>query len=147
MLFRSDAPAVAALWDGTALETRIVNGGPGAASAVKSCFASWTKGTGALLLAVRALARAEGVEQDLLDEWATSMPQLIAQSERQAATSGPKAWRFAGEMRELGDAFAAHNLPDGFLRAAAEVYQRLAPLRHEVAPSLDAALDLLNPLR
>ena len=47
---------VAARWDGSALETRLVAGGPGAASAVKMCFAGWTKGTSALLLAIRAVA-------------------------------------------------------------------------------------------
>ena len=36
----------------------------GAASAVKMAYASWTKGSAALLLAARALARAEGVEDD-----------------------------------------------------------------------------------
>ncbi|MEO7371606.1 MAG: hypothetical protein ABIZ69_12120, partial [Ilumatobacteraceae bacterium] len=48
-----EAADVAELWGASALETRVVDGGAGAASAVKMCFAAWTKGTAALLLAIR----------------------------------------------------------------------------------------------
>ena len=34
-----------------------------------------------------------------------------------------KGWRWIGEMEEIAAAFAAHDLPDGFHRAAAEVYR------------------------
>jgi 3-hydroxyisobutyrate dehydrogenase-like beta-hydroxyacid dehydrogenase len=125
-----EAEEVAALWAGSPLETRVIDGGPGAASAVKVCFAAWTKGTAALLLAIRALAQAEMVDDALLAEWATSMPDLAQQSERAAATNAPKAWRFAGELDEIGDSFAAHGLPDGFGRAAADVYERLAAFKN-----------------
>src|SRR4249919_1552847 len=54
------AGEAAALFEGTALETRVVSGDPGDASAVKMAYAAWTKGTTAMLLAIRAAARAEG---------------------------------------------------------------------------------------
>ena len=60
------AAEVRALFTRSALEARIAEGAHGepyAASAVKMAYAAWTKGTGALLLACRALARAEGVER------------------------------------------------------------------------------------
>ena len=37
-----------------------------------------------------------------------------------------KAWRFAGEMDQIAAGFAEAGLPDGFARAAAELYRRLA---------------------
>jgi 3-hydroxyisobutyrate dehydrogenase-like beta-hydroxyacid dehydrogenase len=120
---------VAALWKDTLLETRVVDGGAGAASAVKVCFAAWTKGTAALLLAIRALAAAENVEDALLAEWATSQPGLDDQAVRAATGNAPKAWRFAGELDEIATAFAAHDLPDGFATAASDVYQRLAQFK------------------
>ena len=46
------------------------------------CYAGWTKGSAALLLAIRALAVAEGVDDTMLAEWATSIPGLAAQAER-----------------------------------------------------------------
>ena len=135
---------VAALWNDTLLETRVVGGGAGAASAVKVCFAAWTKGTAALLLAIRALAAAENIESALLAEWATSQPGLDEQSTRAAAGNAPKAWRFAGELDEIAEAFASHELPDGFATAASEVYQRLA----EFKDASDTTLrDVINALR
>ena len=119
------AEEVADLFVGTTVEARVHPGGPGAASAVKVCFAAWTKGTSALLLAIRALAAAEGVEDGLLAEWATSLPDLPARSDAAAGTAA-KAWRFVGEMEESAAAFAAAGLPAGFSQAAAEVYAALA---------------------
>ena len=117
----------AATWfEGSDLEARVVDGPAGAASAVKMCFGGWTKGTSALLMALRALASAEGVEAALLQEWSTSMPELISRSDQTAAGVGPKAWRFEAEMHEIADTFASADLPDGFHRSAAEVYRRMA---------------------
>jgi 3-hydroxyisobutyrate dehydrogenase-like beta-hydroxyacid dehydrogenase len=118
-------------------------GAAGAASALKMCYAAYTKGTAALLLAVRALAEAEGVTPTLLAEWDRSQPGLADRSQAAARGTGAKAWRFAGEMHEIADTFAAAGLPDGFHRAAAELYGRLAPLKDAPAPDLDGVLALL----
>jgi 3-hydroxyisobutyrate dehydrogenase-like beta-hydroxyacid dehydrogenase len=137
------APSVADLWSGTLLETRLVDGGAGAASAVKMCYAGWTKGSAALLLAIRALAVAEGVDDTMLAEWATSIPGLAAQAERSAGGSASKGWRFAGELDEIADSFAAHGLPEGFGRAASDVYGRLARFKDTPGVTLDAVIDAL----
>lgn len=133
------AATAAELFAGSDLEVRVVDGGPGAASAVKMCFAGWTKGTSALLFALRSLAEAEGVTEALLGEWETSMPDLIARSERSAATVGPKAWRFEAEMHEIADSLAGAGLPDGFHRGAAEVYRRMAGLKGRPSTGDEAA--------
>src|SRR5262249_18811856 len=57
-----EAERVAGLFAGTNVDARAISGEPGAASAVKAAYAGWTKGSAALLLTVRELARAEGVE-------------------------------------------------------------------------------------
>src|SRR3954454_4236109 len=140
----ADSSRIAELWTGSAVETRVVEGDVGAASAVKVCFAAWTKGTAALLLAIRALARAEGVEPALLAEWATSLPELAGQSERAAANNAAKAWRFAGELDEIAASFTAHDLPGGFGRAASTIYERLARFRDMPDVPLDAVLAALT---
>jgi 3-hydroxyisobutyrate dehydrogenase-like beta-hydroxyacid dehydrogenase len=119
-----EAERVAGLFAGTTLDARVVSPAVGAASAVKMAFAAWTKGSSALLLAIRALARAEGVEDTLLEEWRTSLPQLTAQSIAAARSAQKKGWRWIGEMEEIAETFAAAGLPDGFHRAAAEIYRR-----------------------
>jgi 3-hydroxyisobutyrate dehydrogenase-like beta-hydroxyacid dehydrogenase len=115
----------------------------GAASALKMCYAAYTKGSTALVLAVRALARAEGVTAALLDEWSISQPGLKERSEAMARSSAAKAWRFVGEMHEIADTFEAAKLPGGFHRAAAEVYARMSPLKDEQAVLADVLARLL----
>ena len=44
----------------------------------------------------------------------------LAAAERSAAAKG---WRWIGEMQEIADTFAAAGQPEGFHRAAAEVYR------------------------
>jgi hypothetical protein len=95
-----------------------------AASAVKMAYASWTKGSAALLLAARGLARAEGVEEALLTEWRISQPGLADRSGRAAGSAAAKGWRWVAEMEEIAAAMAAAGLPDGFHLAAAEIYRR-----------------------
>ena len=74
------APEMAALFAGSALEAVDLEAEIGAASALKMCYAGFTKGSAALLLALRAAARAYGVEGGLLGEWARSQPGLEKRS-------------------------------------------------------------------
>ena len=125
------APEMACLFAGSPLEAIDLGAEMGAASALKMCYAGFTKGSAALLLALRAAARAYGVEDGLLGEWARSQPELEKRSTRSASATAPKAWRFAGEMDEIADTLAAAGLPEGFHRGAAEAYRRLAGFRGE----------------
>ena len=118
------AERVASLFAGTDVDARVVPGGAGAASAVKMAYAAWTKGTAALVLAVRALARAEGVEDALAREWALSQPQLAGRLDAAGRSALAKGWRWVAEMEEISAAFTAAGLPGGFHQAAAEVFSR-----------------------
>ena len=129
----AQATAVAALFTGTNIHAEVIEGGEGAASALKMCYAAFTKGTTALLATIRALAEHEGVEGPLLESWRRTLPDVPRQSE-QAATAASKAWRWSGEMDEIAASFAAAGLPDGFHRAAGEVYRRLEGFRDRATP-------------
>jgi 3-hydroxyisobutyrate dehydrogenase-like beta-hydroxyacid dehydrogenase len=118
------AGSAAELFAGTVIEARVVSEQVGAASAVKMAYAAWTKGTTAMLLAIRALALAEGVESALLSEWELSLPQLAERSDSAARAAAAKGWRWSAEMEEIAATFAAAGLPDGFHLAAAEIYAR-----------------------
>jgi Domain of unknown function (DUF1932) len=89
--------------------------------------------------AARALARAEGVEPVLLDEWGISQPGLEARSAGASEAAAAKGWRWVAEMGEIAAAMAAAGLPEGFHRAAAEIYRR-APRDGD----LDALLSALS---
>jgi 3-hydroxyisobutyrate dehydrogenase-like beta-hydroxyacid dehydrogenase len=116
------AAEVQALFGGTDVDARVVPP-PGSASAVKMAYASWTKGSAALLLAARALARAEGVEPVLLEEWGISQPGLERRSAAATGSATAKGWRWVAEMEEIAATMAAAGLPDGFHQAAAEIYR------------------------
>jgi 3-hydroxyisobutyrate dehydrogenase-like beta-hydroxyacid dehydrogenase len=135
----AQAREVAALFARSPLEARIATGQQFAASALKMAYAAWTKGTSALLLACRALARAEGVEDALLAEWKLSQAALPDQSERAAAAAALKGWRWVGEMQEIAASMAAAGLPDGFHEAAAEIYDRAAHPDAEILKFADSA--------
>ena len=129
----TQAATIAALFTGVSIHTEVIEGGVGAASALKMCYAAFTKGTTALLATVRALAEHEGVEGPLLESWRRTLPDVPRQSEY-AAASASKAWRWSGEMEEIAASFAAAGLPDGFHRAAAEVYRRLESFKNRATP-------------
>lgn len=119
-----EAPQLAELFSGTIVDARVVSDQPGAASALKMAYASWTKGSSALLLAARALAQAEGVEEALLEEWGLSLPDLPERSARASRSALRKGWRWVGEMNEITASYATAGLPEGFHQAAAEIYRR-----------------------
>jgi 3-hydroxyisobutyrate dehydrogenase-like beta-hydroxyacid dehydrogenase len=120
-----EAETVAGLFRRTALEPIVISDEPGAASALKMVYAAWTKGTAAMLIAIRALARAENVEELLLEEWRLSLPDLVERSGSAARSADRKGWRWVAEMEEIASTFGAAGLPDGFHRAAAEVFRRV----------------------
>jgi 3-hydroxyisobutyrate dehydrogenase-like beta-hydroxyacid dehydrogenase len=129
------AEEIARLFSRSMLEARAIGQKPGAASALKMAYAAWTKGTDALILAIRAFAAHEGVDQALLEEWSISQPALEKKGERAAAVAVPKMWRYVGEMQEIAEAFEAAGLPGGFHRAAADVCKRLAGFKDQTDPA------------
>lgn len=118
-----EAAAVADLFTGTTVDARVLSDEVGDASALKMVYAAWTKGTAALLLAIREVARFNGVDEALSAEWQLSLPELVDQMPRAERAASAKGWRWVGEMEEIASTFAAAGEPDGFHRAAAEVFR------------------------
>ena len=140
----AEAGRAARLFAEGPLEAITVDGGPGAASALKMAYAAYTKGTAALLVSIRAMAIRAGVDQALLDEWARSQGDLGARSERAAGETARKAWRFTGEMAEIAATFNDAGLPDGFFRAAGEIYESLAGYKD--APGMPSVAEVAKAL-
>ena len=130
-----DAGSVAELFAGTGVDPVVLAGEVGAASALKCAYAGWSKGTAALLLALEELAELEGVADALHAEWADSVPELSERLERAKRSADRKGWRWIGEMEEIAAALAAQGLPDGFHRAAADVFRNRSREWQPGAPS------------
>jgi 3-hydroxyisobutyrate dehydrogenase-like beta-hydroxyacid dehydrogenase len=128
-----DVASVAALFSGTAVDAIPLEGGIGAASALKMAFGGWNKIGIALTAQAHALARAYGAEAALAAEGVEA---------RRILSAAPKAWRWAPEMDEIALTCAELGLPDGIARGAAELYRRWESHRDAKA-ELDDLLDEL----
>ncbi|TQM45417.1 3-hydroxyisobutyrate dehydrogenase-like beta-hydroxyacid dehydrogenase [Pseudonocardia cypriaca] len=120
------APAVADLFAGSPFTARVLGPGLGQASAIKACYALQTKALPTLWAALAEAADAYGVRDPLAEQLARDGVDLTAHLDALHTRAGAKAWRWAGEMDEAAAALAAVGVPDGFSRAAAEVYRRMA---------------------
>jgi 3-hydroxyisobutyrate dehydrogenase-like beta-hydroxyacid dehydrogenase len=136
------ADEAAALFAAGPLETSVIGDEIGKASALKMCFAAYTKGSTALLCAALAAAESLGVRVELTEQW--TRDGFAEQASQRARNVTAKAWRFAGEMDEIASTFSEAGVPDGFHLAAGEIYQRLAEFKGAAeTPSLDDVLAAL----
>lgn len=138
------ASEVATLLDGSPLGVRVIGDQPGAASALKMAYAGWTKGSAALLMTMFAMAKAQGVDGELLDEWALSQSGLSAKLNSALVSNAPKAWRFVGEMNEIASSLEHSGLPREWFDAAAKTYERLAEFKNADDLNPDLIVDALN---
>jgi 3-hydroxyisobutyrate dehydrogenase-like beta-hydroxyacid dehydrogenase len=137
--------AAATLSDGP-LGMNVIGDSIGQASALKMCYAAYTKGTSALLCAILAAAESLEVREHLLSEWSRSGSNLAEEATSRVRRVTANAWRFEGEMDEIATTFKSVGIPDGFHRAAAEIYARLSDYKGLPLPDLDEVLStLLEP--
>jgi 3-hydroxyisobutyrate dehydrogenase-like beta-hydroxyacid dehydrogenase len=128
------------------LETKIIGDEVGNASALKMCYAAYSKGTSALLSAVLATAESLGVREELYQQWEIDDKGFSEQVNRRVTHVTAKAWRFEGEMKEIASTFNEAGLPDGFHQAAGEIYHRIANFKdsNETPPLGDVLKALLT---
>jgi len=139
-----EAGRIANCFSAGPFEVSLIGDEIGRASALKMCYAAYTKGTTALLTAILALAEASGVRAELSAQWERDEPGFTEQAERRARRVTAKAWRFVSEMDEIASTFESAGLPGGFHAAAGDVYRRLAHFKgEEEHPDLNAVLSTL----
>lgn len=139
------AEAIAACFSNGPLATKILSNEIGKASALKMCYAAYSKGTTALLAAILATAEALGVRSDLYEQWKMDNKGFSDEVNQRVKRVAAKAWRFEGEMREIAATFQEAGLPDGFHDASAEMYHRIAGLKDSDIPStLDEILAIVT---
>jgi putative dehydrogenase len=108
------------------LDVRVLEGPPGAASALKMSYAGITKGTQALGAAMLLAVARAGSAAALREELQFSQPEILAWLQRFLPGMPGKAYRWVAEMQEIagfvGDDPAARELFAG----AAQFYERIA---------------------
>jgi hypothetical protein len=133
----SEAP-VARLFHSTPVDARVVDGDLGAASALKMAYAAGPREP-QHFFSRSAPWPEQGTSRPTWCRSGTSRNPIFQGALQAGRSAATKGWRWVGEMEEIAATFADAGLPDGFHRAAAEVYRR--------SPQLDsadpAALDLV----
>jgi 3-hydroxyisobutyrate dehydrogenase-like beta-hydroxyacid dehydrogenase len=140
----SEAQRAARCFEAGLLQAEVIGTEIGKASALKMCYAAYTKGRAALLCAIMGAAHSQGVREELERQWWRDDPDFPEQAARRVRGVTAKAWRFSGEMEEIAATFAEAGMPDGFHASAAEIFRRLADFKgRKTTPSLSEVLTAL----
>ena len=137
------AARIAECFAGGPVTVDVMEGEVGRASALKMCYAGYNKGSIALAGAVAAAAHRLGVYDALTKQWDRKGPGTKS-LEGKLLRAAPKAWRWVGEMHEISDTLQSAGVPEGFHRAAAEVYERLRAMKDEDRPSFEEVIRRLT---
>jgi 3-hydroxyisobutyrate dehydrogenase-like beta-hydroxyacid dehydrogenase len=113
------------------LDVRLVQGGIGAASALKLSYAGINKGVVGLAAAMVLAAARAGVEDVLFQELSESQRAILGQLTRGVPDMFAKAERWGPEMREIADYAGEH----------AEIYAGLAKLYERLAADFSGRKD------
>ncbi|WP_411121301.1 DUF1932 domain-containing protein [Streptomyces sp. x-19] len=133
---------VAALFSGTAVDPRKLDGGIGKASALKLAYSSYQKVSRVLAAVAHGVARDWDVQDELLD---------IAQGRSTSYLAEPayipkvaaRSWRWGPELREAASTISELGLPDDLVEAAASIMERWARAKDRPL-EISEALDLLR---
>jgi 3-hydroxyisobutyrate dehydrogenase-like beta-hydroxyacid dehydrogenase len=121
-----DAGRVAATLGGLGINARAIEGGVGAASALKMSYAGITKGITAIASIMVLGAERAGAADALMAELRESQPQLLARFAKGLPDMVPKAYRWVAEMQEIAAFLEGDPAGVAIFRAAAQLYERLA---------------------
>ncbi|ORC35084.1 hypothetical protein B4O97_10120 [Marispirochaeta aestuarii] len=139
------AAQIAGYFRDTSLLTEVIGTDAGKASALKMCYAANTKGTLALLCAVNAAADRLGVLKELRTQWEREAPDKAQKISDRIRAVTAKAWRFEGEMLEIAETLEQADIPGGFHRSAAIIYQRISTFKDAGdSPSMEDVLKALQ---
>jgi 3-hydroxyisobutyrate dehydrogenase-like beta-hydroxyacid dehydrogenase len=132
------------------LQVEVLGQEAGLASAIKMCYAAWTKGSTALCTELLIAAKALGVLDALEQEFQSSQSMMIWRMQRLPAMP-IKSRRFVGEMVEISKTFGHVGLTPKILAGAADLYRFVGethladrtPEDTSPLPSLEEMLSIL----
>ena len=129
----------------------VKNLGPqiGRASGIKMCYASMTKGTNALRVAMLTAADSLGLYDELIDELAFSQGAALSAMESGIPGLPANSGRWIGEMEEIAETFEAAGVTPRFHQGAAEIYRLLdsTSFAEESPETIDRSRGLKDTIR
>ena len=107
----------------TGLDFRNLGTEIGSASAIKMSYAAMTKGLTAIAINSTIIAKLAGVDAAFAEELNFSQPNLFAHMQKWLPDMCPKAYRWVGEMEEIGKTYNENNLPGELFYGIAKTYR------------------------
>ncbi len=111
--------------DGNGLTVKNLGPHIGRASGIKMCYASMTKGTNALRVAMLTAAHSLGLYDELIEELSYSQGGPLSAMEAAIPGLPANSGRWIGEMQEIAATFDAVGLTPQFHQGAAEIFRLL----------------------
>jgi 3-hydroxyisobutyrate dehydrogenase-like beta-hydroxyacid dehydrogenase len=108
------------------LDVVVVDGGIGAASALKMSYAGLTKGLIAVGAAMFGAASRAGLASALREELARSQPQLLAMLTAMIPAMYSKAYRWVSEMEQIAEFVGGYETGGKIYVGVARLYEQLA---------------------
>jgi len=139
---RADVETVASLFEGTAVEPVRLDGGIGAASALKMAHSGYQKTTAVLAAVAHAYAARYGVSGALVSEARLTPRSPLGEPDLLPGVAS-QAYRWTPELHEVADALEAEELPRDLALAAAAILFRWHDDKDDPDLTLKTVLDRL----
>ena len=135
--------------DGQGIAIRNVGGEAGRAASVKMCYASFTKGTSALQVAMMTAAQSLGVYDELAAELSSSQSENLSRMEGNVPRLPSNAGRWIGEMEEIAATFDSAGVTPHLHLGAAEIFRLLesTPFAQESPETVDRSRTLADTIK
>ena len=125
---------------------RIINLGRNleAASSIKMCYASLTKGTNALWISLLLLSEKLNIFNELIEEFDYSQKESLIKMKNQIPKLPSKSGRWIAEMREIASTYKSQNLHSGSFDNSAYIYNLVSLIENKNIKDLSKIITELN---
>ena len=104
------------------IDVRVLEGGIGAASGLKMCYAAVFKGMIAVWTQLLVAGELMNLQGPLMAELKAAQPLLLEMMQRQLPLMPPKAYRWVGEMEEIARTFGQVGLTEEIFMGASKLF-------------------------
>ena len=115
-----------------------------AASSIKMCYASLTKGTNALWVSLLLLSKKLNIFDELIEELNYSQKDSITKMKNQIPRLPSKSGRWIDEMREIASTYKSQNLHSGSFDNSAYIYNLVSLIENKNIKDLSKIIAELN---
>ena len=115
-----------------------------AASSIKMCYASLTKGTNALWISLLLLSKKLNIFDELIAELDYSQKDTLIKMKNQIPKLPLKSGRWIAEMREIASTYISQSLNSGSLDNSAYIYSLVSLIENKEIKDLSNLMNELN---